>query len=92
MKVEIYLLEEMVKLLKEIEVEVRKLEEQKDEVNKLWLKFGKEVSDTRRLKRKTLDEVAKKIGISKSAMSYLELGQRTWNLDMAIKTVQALRD
>lgn len=81
----------MVKLLKEIETLASKTQEGRKQLDALWVKFGLAVREAREEQRMSLVEMAQRMGTTKSLLSYCENGKRTWNIDMAMKAVEALK-
>ena len=57
----------------------------------LWIRFGQTVRQTRIERDMSLVELAAKMGISKSALSYQENGDRSWTVGLALKAIEALR-
>lgn len=56
----------------------------------LWDEFGRSVRVHRARRQWSLTTLSTAMGIEKSLLSYLETGQRTWSLPLAMKAVEAL--
>lgn len=60
------------------------------EEKELWRTFSRVVRDGREEHGWSLEEMAKKLGIGRSMLSYLETGGREWTMKLAKKAVNAL--
>ena len=80
----------MQKLLKQIQILQGRHQTQQAALDALWKQFGAAVRTTRTEKGLTLVFLAGRMGIGKSALSYLESGERRWTVELAIKAVEAL--
>lgn len=63
-----------------------------DHVNKLWLDFGVAVREARKEMKIPLIELARRVRTSKSDLSYRENGERAWDMEMARKVMEALKE
>jgi ribosome-binding protein aMBF1 (putative translation factor) len=81
----------MLRLLKQIEALLRQQGEERRTLDALWIKFGQTVRQTRIERDRSLVELAAKMGLSKSKLSYIENGERSWDLTTAAKAIEALK-
>ncbi len=81
----------MQSILKKIEDLSDRQEKGAAQLAEAWTEFGKAVRETREISRVTIVELAAKVGVSKSDLSYRETGERNWDLETARKVVEALK-
>lgn len=77
-------------LLAQVEFSISKNRQSEERLAATWLEFASEVKRYRKDHKISLGKLAKRLGISKSLLSYLETGQRTWTIEMARKVVAEL--
>ena len=81
----------MQSLLKKIEDLSERQKKGDAQLAEAWAEFGKAVRETREISRVTIVELATKIGVSKSDLSYRETGLRGGDLETARKVAEALK-
>lgn len=80
----------MLQHLKRIQAAYKEQAIHEQTIAALWKAFSEELYRTRKARGITLDKLAEGNGLSKSIISYMENGHRSWSLERATKVINAL--
>lgn len=81
----------MQRILQEIQKLLAESAATKSTIDKLWLRFGSTVRETRKMQKLSLVELSNRVGLSKSQLHFIEGAGRTCNVATATKILNALK-